>query len=1124
MKRQPDGSILFSPHDLINFMSSQFTTWMDRRRLEDPSLIPDQDDQGTQILQKKGLEHERNFLDELINSGKRTFVVSDGDTAVDETIQAMRDGYDIVFQAKLESVPFGGIADFLVKTAGVSNLGDWHYEVWDTKLARENRVEFMMQLCCYADMLHDLQGRLPRVVAIALGNGVIDERRTLDFYSYYLHAKNRFIQHMETIDLRVEPEEIVLPPFGRWNTYGQTILDRRDDLGQVANIRKAQVKRLGESGITTMTALAESDVVIRRMRMETVDALRQQAQLQIASKGLAIPKIAFLDRQPRRGFAVLPPSHELDVFFDMEGYPHVEGGLEYLFGASFRNDKNEMCFEHWWAHTREAEKIAFEQFVDWIIERWRNSDGKMHIYHYASYEVSAIRRLMQRHVTREVEVDDLLRGEAFVDLYQIVRQAIRVGEPRYSIKNIEHLYRGKRQGDVSTAVDSIVFYERWREFEQQQTLDDILSYNKVDCDSTLELTDWLRERQRDAGIEYEPKPPVVAREEQPKGGSSSKVRCAELAAELRDKQTTFTNEEDAALNELISHLLQFHEREERPLWWQLYDRAAKNHDELVDDADSLGFLKRTATPRVEPDGRRRAFLYEYEFDATQESSIKQGSKCIFSHDTTLKCTVESIDRISGLIELRTTAKDLPLITSLLPDEYVNADVLRDSLFEVGVAWRDGKPLPTALVDFLRRRKPRLRGKNYGDVFFVDDCDVVSQSIDTVVSLDNSTLCVQGPPGCGKTYIGAEMICALLQQGRKIGITSNSHKAIENLALAVDKRAHELGIEFSGVRKSDDAFPFRRIVSVKDAETAFTTDGITLFAGTAWFFSHPSAVGKLDYLFVDEAGQVSLANLAAMSRCAKNLVLLGDQMQLDQPLKGTHPKDSGRSTLDYYVGNHATIPPDTGIFLGTTWRMHPDVCSLISEVVYEGRLHPQSMTAKRKLILPSRLLKHIDRPAGILFNPVAHQGNAQHCDEEIERISELIDELRRCKITNEKGIERQFTEADILVIAPYNQQVRRLRERLPQSVAVGTVDKFQGQEAAVAILSMCSSDANESPRGISFLFSRNRLNVAISRARVMAIVVGSPHLMRTECATIDAMRLVNFYCRIAEVGAMQMANA
>jgi uncharacterized protein len=295
----------------------------------------------------------------------------------------------------------------------------------------------------------------------------------------------------------------------------------------------------------------------------------------------------------------------------------------------------------------------------------------------------------------------------------------------------------------------------------------------------------------------------------------------------------------------------------------------------------------------------------------------------------------------------------------------------------------------------------------------------------------------------------------------------------------------------------------------------------LIGGTVFAFIDTAAEGTLDYLFVDEAGQVSLANLVAMGPAAKNLVLLGDQMQLGQPIQGSHPGESGQSTLEYLLQEHATIPADFGVFLPRTWRLHPNLCHFISGAVYEDRLGCEAHTAERVLDAGAHPPSWLTCQAGLIYIPVEHDGNAYESAEEEHRIAALVRDLLGLRLRTKGGGLRQIAASDILVVAPYNLQVRGLTRRLAP-IRVGTVDKFQGQEAAVVIFSMCASSGDFSPRGIEFLFNRNRLNVAISRAETLAIVVASPALVKTRCSSIEQMQLVNVYCRAVEEGATETA--
>jgi len=380
-------------------------------------------------------------------------------------------------------------------------------------------------------------------------------------------------------------------------------------------------------------------------------------------------------------------------------------------------------------------------------------------------------------------------------------------------------------------------------------------------------------------------------------------------------------------------------------------------------------------------------------------------------------------------------------------------------------------------------------------------------------LNESYLYIQGPPGAGKTWTGARLVVECLERGKRVGISSNSHKAIHKLLEEVEKVAEEKRMTFRGVKKAGEKpeteFKGRFVKNVYENRDAIGSKA-QLLAGTAWLFSDPRLDQKLDILFVDEAGQVALANLVAMGVAAKNIVLLGDQMQLAQPVQGVHPGRSGESALEYLLDGLATIPPERGVFLRDTWRMHPDVCRFISDAVYDSRLESEAKTANQRLVLARGADARL-KSTGLVFVPVAHDACAQQSAEEGAVVKELYDSLLRQRFVDRDKVEKPMRAENILVVAPYNMQVNLLKRVLPEGARVGTVDKFQGQEAEAVIVSMATSSGDYLPRNIEFLYSKNRFNVAVSRARSAAVLVASPKLMEVSCATPEQMALVNTLC-------------
>ncbi len=424
----------------------------------------------------------------------------------------------------------------------------------------------------------------------------------------------------------------------------------------------------------------------------------------------------------------------------------------------------------------------------------------------------------------------------------------------------------------------------------------------------------------------------------------------------------------------------------------------------------------------------------------------------------------------------------------------------------------------ALRAILRRDLPRTSARAIGQPLQGDGFDL-DQAKRVSAGLQDSYLFIQGPPGSGKTYTGAQLICHLLDRGARVGVASNSHAAIHNLLAEVERFA---GVNrgWRGLKKhsggEDSHYRSEReqpLIENSNDVADFTGGEYRLLAGTAWLFAREELDGELDYLFVDEAGQVSLADALAIGTSARNLVLLGDPLQLAQVSQAIHPPGAGASVLEHLLGDSGTISPERGLFIDQTRRMHPDVCRFISEMIYEGRLESFADCARQDIEALGALTG-----TGVRYVPVVHEGNARQAPEEARVIAEHVRDLIGGRYVDADGRGRPLTADDIMVVSPYNAQVRCLRQHLPDEVRVGTVDKFQGQEAAVTFFSMATSSAADLPRNLDFLFSRNRLNVAVSRARCLAVLVCSPELLYVRCRSAEQMRLVNALCALVEMAA------
>lgn len=1136
-----DGKIIYSPSDLIRYLASPYASWMDRYYMENPDAItPDEDSEDRKLVAKTGDQHEQAVLEELKAEEKGLVEIARDDVpaAQAKTLASIKAKVPIIYQAALENDRFFGFADFIILD------DEGRYQIWDTKLARSPKPYYAIQLCCYSEMFAAVNGgEMPEKFGIILGSKDKVEFRVEDYLHYYRRIRDGFLAMQDGYTGKLEDCPEPLPSsdptaHGRWTSHADKYFDDRDHLVRVAGITTGQIKKLKTAGITTATELAAaSGKSVPKLAVDTFKKLVAQARLQIdtrtdrAKNPEASARYEILSEgssYEQVGLAALPPEHSADVFFDMEGYPLTAGGLEYLFGVSSINgETNELEFIDWWAHDRDEEKLAFEGFIDWVFKRWRENPG-MHIYHYAAYEVNAIRRLSTRHDTRQDEVDDLLRGEVFVDLFQVMRHGLRIGEDSYSIKKVERLYRPKRSTEVANAVESIVQYARWMESKQPRDwndssiLKDIREYNEDDCKSTYELLQWMRKVAAENGIAPSNSARAIASAKayEEKELPPEVIARLEVIEKLRQQGDSTAN--------MLADLTDFHRREEKPMWWRMFDRAQATSEELRDDTGCIEGIVATGSPWTE----KLSFVQAYTFDPSQECKRTEEDKVMFTHDTKTQLTLFALDLEQGTLSLKISKKALqekfggsfPSEGSLIPYEAISAKTIQAALTETAEKHLSNL-LPSSVMAMIKRTAPVL--------VLQEDNETTSEAAVRVAgAMNGGCLVVQGPPGTGKTYTAAHVINALVAAGKRVGVASNSHKAVINLLEACGKAERDAGRVLRGVKvggeKEGDLFTdnpsFQFVKDSGDGHGAYS-GGVV--GGTAWLFVRPEWEDQLDFLFVDEAGQVSMANSIAMARCAKNLILLGDQMQLEQPVEGTHPGDSGLSGLQYTLKDlfkskpdapafHPVVPSDYGLFLGESRRMHPSVCSFISESIYEGRLGSHIDCAQQRIELPAKGGTLVKKEHGIVFSEVEHDGNIQQSDEEVGRVKAIYIEMLGRPYTASDGTTKPLALADFLFIAPYNAQVRALQAALPEGARVGSVDKFQGQQAPVCILSLCSSYGEYGGRGLAFILDRNRINVAISRAQCLAVVVADPRIATTPAGSLAEMTLVNLFCKLTSV--------
>ena len=1092
-----------------------------------------------EVLQQRGFEHESQYLDHLRALGLCVTEVAtqDGDAAFNATVKAMQSGADVIVQATLADGAWFGRADILRRVPVGSQLGDWSYEVIDTKLARETRAGAVLQLCLYSDLVRVVQGQLPEFMhVVSPGVGFKPETfRVHDYLAYYRRVRSRLsgTVAMEEGDApSTYPEPVAQCDVCRW----WSVCDRRrrddDHLSLVAGISKLQRRELGIWGVSTLAELARLPLPLERKPMRgSVDGLvrvREQARVQQDGREKNCPVYELLPRAPECGLARLPTPSDGDIFFDIEGDPFVgTGGLEYLLGWVVVEDGEIVRHSRWAANATE-ERAAFEAFIDEAMARW-SIHPDLHIYHFAPYEVSAVTRLMGRYATREAEVDRMLRAGLFVDLHSIAKQSVRASVERYSIKDLEQFYGFEREVELRAASKSLRVFESALELGQLGDVPEdvritVETYNRDDCVSTLRLRDWLEElRAGVVGAGEE-----LLRPEKRDGAPNERVDerqqrvqvlVARLLAEVPADREARTDEQHATW--LLAHMLDWHRREEKTQWWEYFRLAALGDLELLDEKEGLaGLVFETSVG-----GTDKCPVHRYRFPP-QETDIHEGDQLRKVGGAQLG-SVSVIDTQARFIDIkkRSDAADYHP-SALFTHSVVLAREQADALFRLGewvAAHGVDAPGPfRATRDLLLSRAPRLREPlAEGEPLLRDGEAPVDAARRIGLGLFGGVLAIQGPPGAGKTFTAARMICDLVLAGKKVGITAVSHKVIRNLLDGVVKAAAEHGrsvrcLHKVGVKTAkDDGQAIRETIKNEDVVAALNDCSVQVAAGTAWLWAREELFQAVDVLFVDEAGQMSLANVLAVAQAAHSVVLLGDPQQLEQPLQGSHPEGCEVSALQHLLGERQTIPADRGLFLAETWRLHPAICRLTSELFYEGRLQSRPELGQQAL--------EGDTPfagAGLWFLPVEHEGNRNSSTEEVDAVVKLHRSFVSDGLswTNHLGERAPITARDVLIVAPYNAQVGALGQRLP-SARIGTVDKFQGQEAPVVIYSMATSSPDEAPRGMDFLFSLNRLNVATSRARCICILVASPSLFETECRTPKQIQLVNAFCRYLELAAI-----
>ena len=1135
MKITSDKLVLAAT-DLGHFLSCHHLVSLDLRAVRGEATRPVHDDPVLEELRARGLRHEAAYLEHLqvqgLNIEAAAQASATGETAGvdrDATLAAMRAGVDVVYQATLADDDWSGRVDFLRRVDRPSALGAWSYEVIDTKLARDTRAETILQLCVYSRLLHTLQGVWPVFMHVVIpGNGFAPLSYRVDDYAAYFRLLERGIREFIANPGDTYPELVSHCDYCVWWAQCEQHRRRDDHLCYVAGISRTQIKALGGVGVERLAELAALDPVPEPQQgsREALVRVRDQARAQHVARQRGEPYFELKEPyDAEHGLSLLPEPDPDDIFLDLEGDHFVEDGVrEYLVGYVTRVPEGGMTYTPLWATSVADERWAFEQFIDLATAIRKRSPGA-HIYHFAPYEPAAMKRLMGRYATREVELDELLRGRAFVDLHTVVKRALIAGVERYSIKDLEPLFGFVRTQDLRAATQSRRVIENaiaTRDVDEalEPHCRAVEAYNREDCESTVRLRDWLERLRNDvvaAGNDL-PRPERVASEAS-EAVSDLDRELQQLRDGLLDGVPIDPDErsQDQQARFALAHMMEFHRREDKASWWEYFRLLDLDESELPDERRAVTGLQHLQTLEA-----KAAPLERYCFPP-QELDARTGDD-VCDLDGQRVGRVEAIDfagRTIDIKKMKRTADVHPEAAVL--HSHISSRALRQSLMRLGDAVRvDGFNLGApyrAAIDLLRRRPPPGAGRDDPLVAPGETAEAAACRI--ALALDGNVLAIQGPPGTGKTFTGAQMVCALVRAGLRVGVTAVSHKVIVNLLEKVAEHAHDAGLPMSLVHRREGeyegAWEITRMHDYEDIRHLVGAGAINVLGATAWCWARPDFEQSVDVLIVDEAGQMSLANVLSCAAAGRSLVLLGDPQQLEQPLQSSHPEGSEASALYHLLDGADTMPAEKGLFLDETYRLHPDIAAFTSEIYYEGKVAARP-GLDRQAILPRG---NADVPLagkGLVYVPASHTGNQARAQEEVEVISGLVYTLvTQCDWRDKDGEVRPLTVNDVLVVAPYNAQVSALIESMPPlSERIGTVDRFQGQEAPVVIYSMTSSTPEDAPRGMEFLYNSYRFNVATSRARALCILVGSPALFEPVCRTPRQMKMANGLCRYREL--------
>lgn len=1102
--------IQLSATDISNYLSCHHLTELDLKVLNGELPKPDFNNPHAQVLQERGFEHETKYLEHLKNLFGEVVVIPEDGSPSDlyqQTKDAIQSGARVIAQAVLMHEDWFGRADFIVRTK------DGQLEIRDTKLSRETKASAILQLCLYGEMLKQITEKMPEYMQVVSPGAPFIEKlyRINDYFAYYSMVKTNFIKALKE-NKPYYPEPVMHCDVCKW--FDRCDKRRRDDdhLSFVAGLTTDYRKAFESNDVKTLKSLATNLPTIPELKNnEVVERLHHQARLQLEARESGKPKFELLEVQEGRGFYRLPTPTEGDIFFDLEGDQFFqESGLEYLWGFSSIENGN-LSYHHKWAKNYKEEKECFEWFIGEVLKR-KETYPHLKIYHYSPYEPGALKRLMGRYGILENEIDHLLRTESFVDLYSIVRQSLRAGIEKYSIKDLEQFYNFERKaklrelGPAKRAVEHALELNSFQELSEE-TLEMVRAYNQDDTDSTFFLREWLEELR--PNIERPIEKDGEIQEELNEELKRLNAIRDKLQEEISPIPEERTREQQSRW--LLGDLVGFYRREDKVNFWEKFRLKSLDALELIDEKSGISGLKiqETVGGTEKCPIHRYCFVDQYVDIKTGTTVFKEGA--LPDQKEEIFGTIHHIDIENRYVDIKKSAKEKDYHPNALwAWSHIPKKNKVDRMLEFAEDVINEGTKYQAAKDILFRKSPNLKSE-----ISESETNLIKRTQDFALALDHSYLAIQGPPGTGKSYTASRLIVRLLKEGYKVGVTGLSHKVISNLMAKTAEACEKEGVKFPLHQKTDkENQDHAGVECISKTDKVLKHEEPYVLGATDFEWSKSECSDAVDYLVVDEAGQFSLVGILSIAHATKNIVLLGDPAQLQQPIQGSHPDGCEVSCLEYIMDDEKTLLKEKGVFLETTYRLHPDICTFNSELFYESKLFAIKENEYQVISGPTQFAGQ-----ALAYVPCEHHGNTNFSKEEIDAVIAIVNELVNSEnfytvYKDGKAITDRITPDSIKIISPYNAQVSKLKFELPD-IQIGTVDKFQGQEAPIVIYSVATSSPEDAPRGMEFLYSPNRLNVAVSRAECLFIMVASTRIFEPNCKTPVQMKLANSFCKFNE---------